>query len=78
MDFTALPKHPAGIGFHDAGDNLHERGLTGAIFAEQEMDLARLNGEIAVPQSRDATVPFLDVVEFEEHWKRTSLHGFGS
>jgi hypothetical protein len=39
---------------------------------------AGLNGEIAVAQRGNAAVPFFDVVEFEEHRKRTVYNGFGS
>ena len=76
MDFAPLPQHLTGIALDDAGDNFHERGFTRAIFAEQQVDLAGLNGQFAIPQRSDAAVPFFDVVEFEEHRKRTSLQRF--
>ena len=62
-----------GIALHDSGDNFHERGLARAIFTEQQVDLAGLNGQIAIPQRSDAAVPFFDVVEFEEHRKRNQF-----
>jgi hypothetical protein len=37
------------------------------------MHFAGLNGEAAVAEGRDAAVSFLDVVEFQEHRKATSL-----
>ncbi len=73
MDFAPLPQHLARIALHDAGDNFHERGFARAIFAEQQVDLAGLNGQIAIPQRSDAAVPFFYVIEFEEHRKRNQF-----
>ena len=78
MNFPTLPQHLAGIALHDSGDNFHERGFARAIFAEQQMDFAGLDGQVSVTQRCDAAVPFFDVVELEEHRKRTVYNGFGS
>ena len=78
MDFAPLPQHLATITLHDTGDNFHERGFASAIFAEQQVDFAGLDGQVSVTQRCDAAVPFFDVVEFEEHRKRTVYNGFGS
>ena len=40
-DLIALQLDPAGGGLFNAGENLHQRGLAGAVFSEQRGDLAR-------------------------------------
>ena len=73
MHLAALPQHLPGIALDDSGDDLHQRGLARAIFAQQQMHFAGLNGEVAVAEGRDAAVSFLDVIEFEEHRKRNQF-----
>jgi hypothetical protein len=38
----------------DAAQHLHQRGLAGAVFADQRVDLPRLHGEIHVAQGLDS------------------------
>ena len=71
MHFGALPNHLAGVPLHDSRDDLHERRLAGAIFADKDVHFSPVNREIAIDQGRYAAVTFLDVIEFEEHRKRT-------
>ena len=78
MDFAPLPQHLTRIALNDAGDNFHERRFARAIFAEQQVNFAWPNGQTAVSQRCDAAVSFFDVVELEEHRKRTVYNGFGS
>ena len=75
MYFLVLPQHLTGIAFHDSGDDLHERGFARAVLAEQEMHLAPVDRQVAVGEGSYASVPFLNVMEFEEHRKRTVYNG---
>src|SRR5579859_2475582 len=73
MHLAALPQHLPGIALDDSGDDLHQSGFARAVFAQQQMHFAGLNGEAAIAEGRDAAISFLDVVEFQEHRKATSL-----
>ncbi len=44
-DRRAVERDAAGIGLHLAGDHLHQRGLAGAVLAQDRVDLARLHVE---------------------------------
>src|SRR6266536_4709879 len=67
MHFPALPDHAAAIALLHAGYDFHQRGFTRAVFAEQQMDFAGVNGEVAIAEGSDAAKSFLDAFEFEEH-----------
>ena len=52
----AAPDDLAGVGPHDAVDDLDQRALAGAVFAEQRVDLVASDGQIDVgrwPDSRE-------------------------
>jgi len=73
VNFAALPQHLAAIALDDPRYDLHERGFTGTVFAEKQMHFAGLHGQRPVDEGGNTAVAFFDVVEFEEHPKRTSL-----
>src|SRR5690349_10598966 len=73
MHLAALPQHPAGIARNDSGDDFHKSGLARAVLAQQQMHFARLDGERTIAEGGDTAVSFLDVAEFQEHGKATSL-----
>ena len=60
---SASRRHPA---LFDARHDLHQRGFARAVFAQQQMDLAGLNREIAVFEGGDAAESLLDSAQFEE------------
>ena len=62
-----LPEHAAAVALEHARHDLHEGGLAGAVLAQQQVDLARAHGQVAVAQRRHAAEAFLDALEFEEH-----------
>ena len=41
LDLAPIDRDPSGVRAHDAVDNLHQRALAGAVFAEHRHDLAR-------------------------------------
>ena len=53
-DGVAVQGHPAAVGLHDAGHDLDERGLAGAVLAEDGVDAA---GWTASSASASATTP---------------------
>ena len=63
----AAPQNFALIRLEQPGRDFHQRGLARAILAHQQMDLAGLHREIAIPQRHDATEALLDRSEFEKH-----------
>ena len=71
MHLSAEPKHLAGIPLYDSGDDLHQRRLAGAVFADKDVHFSAVDSEIAIREGRDPAVTFFDVIELEEHRKRT-------
>lgn len=65
-DFRALPEHAAGIARDDAGRDFYQRGFTGAVFSQQQVDFAAVDGEITVAQGGDAAESLADVFEAEQ------------
>ena len=57
-ELLAVDLDRAGIGRHEAGHDLHQGGLAGAVAAEQRMHLALLQGERNPLQDRNGTVGF--------------------
>ena len=49
----------------EAGGDVHQRGLAGAVLAEERMDLAGEDGEIRRRQRHEAVERFRDSGEFE-------------
>ena len=55
----------AGLGRVEAGGDVHQRGLAGAVLAEQGMDFAPLRGEVRIREGDEAVEGFVDVGEGE-------------
>src|SRR5689334_23457350 len=66
-NIAAFPDHPAGIGLYDPGNDLHQRGLARAIFTEEQMDLAGIDGDVALFERCDAAKTLPDIAQFEKH-----------
>ena len=56
----------AAIGLVDAGDDLDERRFAGAVFAEQGVDLAGIEGQRDVLQRLRGVEPLGDVAHLED------------
>ena len=50
----------AGVGLVDAGKDLHQRGLAGAVLADERDDLAARDLEVHLVESEDAGKTFGD------------------
>ena len=46
MDRLPVDADLAGVGVHQAEQDVHERGLAGAVLPEEAVDFARLEGEV--------------------------------
>src|SRR5262249_32308831 len=55
----------AGIGLHDAIDDLHQRRLAGAVLAEHRVDFARQDGEVDAVVGDDRGIDLGDSLELE-------------
>ena len=49
-------------GGHQAGDHAHQRGLAGAVFPDEAVDLPLFNGEVHVPEGDGPRVELGDVL----------------
>src|SRR6266568_2790005 len=49
-----------------AGDDLHQRALSSAVFADETMDLAGGEREVDAPERLDAAEGLRDLVQFED------------
>ena len=58
-DRRAVDQHLAGVGLLDPADDLHQRGLAGAVLAEQRDDFARVHVEVRRRERMDAGEPLL-------------------
>ena len=65
-DFLALEPERAGVGRVDAGDDLHQRRLAGAVLAHQRMDMAALQAERDVVERQHAGKGLAHVLDFEQ------------
>ena len=73
------PDRPAG-GAHDARNRSHQRGLAGAIGADQAGDLACLDGKLHAPKHRHVAIPGVHAGNFEQrlsHWPPLLLRSAG-
>ena len=68
-DRLAFPAHFAGIGLDNAVDDLHQRALAGAVFAEHRVNLARHDGQRNVLVRDDAWIDLGDAAQFDA-WTR--------
>ena len=66
-DGLPTPEHLAAIRLEKAGDYLHQRGFARAVLAHQQVNLAAIDGEIAVAQRDYASKAFLDAFQLKEH-----------
>ncbi len=69
LDGPALPKHLPAVRLISPGDNVHERGLTGAVFADQCVHFARTYLEGHVVEYGDAAEGLGDVLHPEERFR---------
>ena len=58
---------PAGVGPVDAGEDLDEGGLPGAVLADEAVHLARVELDVAVLEGVDGAEALLGVLE-RDHW----------
>ncbi len=65
LDLFAVAQHRAGIGGVQAGQDLDERRLAGAVLAEQRVDLSRPHREARVLERVHAVEPLGDVARLE-------------
>src|SRR4029079_6425021 len=74
MDLLALPPDRAGVGRVEAGDDLDQRRLAGAVVPEQADDLVDPDRKADVLQLSDVVERLRDLPELEEG-RRRRLHG---
>jgi hypothetical protein len=61
------PGKLATVAFQHPCNDLHQRGLTGAILTHQQMNFAGLDVEVASAQRDYAAESFLDSIQLEKH-----------
>src|SRR5690242_10732063 len=66
------PEHLAGIGRVQAGDDFHQRRLTGTVLTHEEVNFSGLNREVASPERGYTAESLFNALEFEKHASRTS------
>ena len=66
LDLLALELEGAGVGRVDAGDDLHQRRLAGAVLAHQRVHMAALQAELHVVERQHAGERLADVVDLEQ------------
>ena len=66
LDFLALQLEGAGVGRVDAGDDLHQRRLAGAVLAHQRVNVAALQPERDVVERQHAGKGLADVLDLEQ------------
>ena len=71
----ALPPHLTGIGAHEAGQDLQQRGLAGAVLTDQRMGFAGFDLEAHAVEGLDGAKRFVDVVEGEAHGRPHLISG---
>ena len=62
-DFLAAQADLAGVGVVDAGDDLHQRRLAGAVLAHQRVDGAALEAELDIVERDDAGKCLADALD---------------
>ena len=70
LDFRTLEPNLAGVALVDAVEDLHERRLAGAVLADQCMDLARKEVEMAIDERVDPG----EVLDYPAHFKEGLGH----
>ena len=66
LDLRTLEPYDAGVALVDAVEDLHERRLAGAVLADQGVDLARVEVEVAIRERMNARKVLRDPVHFNE------------
>ena len=66
----AVEQHFASVGREDAGEDVHQRRLAGAVLAEQRVNLAALEVEIDAAQSLHAAEMLGDAAHGEQRRRR--------
>jgi hypothetical protein len=61
----AVDQHAAGIGLDRAVDDLHQRGLAGAVLAQHGMGLARLHGQRDIAVGHDGRIALGDAAQLQ-------------
>ena len=61
------------VGLNDAGENLHERRLAGAVFADQRVNRPGLDAEADIRERVNAPVGLCDPLQFQE-WRGLGAH----
>ena len=64
-DVLAFETNGAFVGLHNAGDDIHQRGLARAVLAAQRVNFAALQREIDPGQRFDGAEGFRDVADFK-------------
>ena len=72
VDRRAVDQHLAGVGLLDPADDLHQRGLAGAVLAQQRDDFARVHLEAHAAQRVHAGEPLVDRPELAGAVRRAS------
>src|SRR5579863_6746021 len=65
-NFLAFELEGAGIRSVDAGDDLHQRRLAGAILAHQSMDMPAFKAKLHVVEREHAGESLADVFDFQQ------------
>ena len=65
VETLVVPVNRAGVGLDDAGENLQQRRLAGAVLAHERVRFAFAHGEADAAQGPDGAERFADVTELE-------------
>jgi hypothetical protein len=69
-DIDAVHGGGAGVGAQEAGDQLHRRGLAGAIGAEEAQDVAAFDGESDTVHSANGAESFNQAFNFDHRCRK--------
>src|SRR5207249_8693144 len=75
LDALAEEAHAPGARRMEAGDDLDERGLPGAVVADEPHDLVRVDGERDVVEGARRAVVLRDSLQLHHGRGRVSRHG---
>ncbi len=73
LDRLALEEDLSLVAGVDAGEDLHQRGLAGAVLTDEDEDLARSNLEVHILQRLHAGKPLADSLDLEDRIAHTHL-----
>src|ERR1019366_4504074 len=69
-DVDAVHGGGAGVGAQETGDQLHRRGLAGAIGAEEAEDVAAFDGEGHAVNGANGAEGFNQAFDFDHGWEK--------